>query len=676
MKTSLPLLLAPLARQVLVALAAGGLAASLPARAEEFTTGPQRGDVTQAASEAATAADKASEAQGKAPTDAGQAAINNAEDTADAASNAADRAADAAEQAQQTADDLAKTAKTKDEIKAAKDAADAAREARREAKRLEDLAKAAERAAKAAVDAQVQADKGANLGRRNVHTARERQRQARRLLSNAIRRLDHTWHRTKLDPPKEGVTFTEEERRKTQEKINEGRGVLGLPGRRIIAAAAPVLPPNTLASLVAARKIQTDLTGTGRTIGHIANLRVKNLTDEKLSVFVPPMVLESKSGKTQHYVTPRSETVALTPQQEKVIPQRGICISRSKPPVGDGVGGDLLVNDGSKPGAAFTPAQVNDLIRGVTSYYDGAAKLEKEGKLQKVPYKDPEQRREIVTQWGVWSDPKICTLTGEKPAAKEDLSKVVYKQTAERGPVTPAIKEKLDTGITDIFASIQLTTQEAKNLEPADPFPGEPLPPGVINIDNPPPATEPAGRAPTPRADPAVPDEKILQDLVGALMNRVGLLESALKENPELAAKVERWLRAKERMERLNRERTRRAEAMRQAERMREEARKLRSAARNEANAQKRATLEATATSMDQGATAAEAGSVVTPDQRKEGREAEKEFQEAEAAVPPHIKTEVDNALKEQAAPPPPREPQERVEVGPDGKIIESPSKR
>ncbi|MBI5396335.1 MAG: hypothetical protein HZA91_13650 [Verrucomicrobia bacterium] len=482
MKTSLHHLLSPLNHWLLVA-AACWVAACAPAHAEKFSTAPQRGDVTKAAEDAAKAADNAQKAQNDAPTDAGQGPINAAEDAADAANDAANRAADDAEHAQQNADKLAKTAKTKDEVQAAKDAAQAAKDARQRAKEAEDAARQAERAAKKAVDDQIKADKGANKGRLPVHNARESKRQTRRFLAKAIRDLDHTWAKTTLNPPKEGVTITEEERAKTQEKLNEGRRALGWDPIAVIAMLS-ALPPNTLASLIAAHKVETDVVGTGQTIGHIASLRVKNLTGENISLVVPPMVLESKTGKSQHYVCPRSETVALAPQEAKVIKQRGICVSRSKPPVGDGVAGDLAINDGRNPGGGvtFTPQQADKLIRSVASYYDGADKLEKEGKLKKVPYKDPGTRRDIVTQWGVWSDPRICALTRETPATREDLARTVYRQVGEHTPVTPETRKKLDTGITDIFASVQLTSKEAKTLEPASPFAE---PPGPVNIDNP-----------------------------------------------------------------------------------------------------------------------------------------------------------------------------------------------
>jgi hypothetical protein len=690
----LPTLLHPARRRVALAvLATGALLVALPSQAETFSTGPQREAVDNASKELDKATEKATKTQQAAPTDAGQQKINSAEDAADAARDNANKANDVAEQARETAAEKANAAKAgdKEAIKKARDAEKAAKDAADAAKKADQTAKDSEAAAKKAEDDQVKEDKGQNQGRRIPHEARQAQRDAKKRLADRVRELQRAWADTKIDPKKKGVKITEAERRATEKAINEGRRDLGWPEIEILASRAE-LPPNTLSALISARQVQADLIGTGKTIGHIATLKLKNLTQEKISVAVPPLVLESKSGKTQHYVCPEGSTVALNPGEEKPVKQDGICVARSKPPVGNGVGGDLAINDGSgSPGSIFAPAQVEKLCNAVAAYYDGAGKLEKEGKLAKVPYKDPQMRKEIVTQWGVWSDPQICAITKEVPAKQEDLAKTVYRQTEEHTTVTPEIKKKLDTGITDIFASVQLTTKEAKDLEPPTAFaensvPVSDGPPASSGESFPktaerPPETpgttvRPPGVTPAPRPAPEVPLEQVLADTIGALMNRGGLLQDTLEKNPELAAKVRRWLDARERMNRIARDRERRADAAKKAEKLREDARNLRTNARANPNPQARTSQEAAANAMDQGAADLEKQATITPDQRKEARETEKEFQKAQSEVPDYLKNEVDNALREQNAPPPAREGQERMEIGPDGNIIEPPQKK
>src|SRR6266404_4956505 len=110
------------------------------------------------------------------------------------------------------------------------------------------------------------------------------------------------------------------------------------------------LPGNggeTCAFLVNEHKIKIDNEGTGETIGHVADLIIENLTDQPLTCVVPPMVLESGSGKNQHYACPESHTVRIDPHGTVTVPMNGVCIARNKPPVGKGVTGDLMINEGN-----------------------------------------------------------------------------------------------------------------------------------------------------------------------------------------------------------------------------------------------------------------------------------------------------------------------------------------
>src|SRR5207245_8544824 len=61
----------------------------------------------------------------------------------------------------------------------------------------------------------------------------------------------------------------------------------------------------SIGSLTASRKVKVETSGTGETIGHVADLKLQNLTDEPLTCAMPPMILESASGKTQNYPCPR-----------------------------------------------------------------------------------------------------------------------------------------------------------------------------------------------------------------------------------------------------------------------------------------------------------------------------------------------------------------------------------
>src|SRR5260370_20589472 len=122
------------------------------------------------------------------------------------------------------------------------------------------------------------------------------------------------------------------------------------PQEHGMAPRQPGKTGDTCAILIAAGKINVETSGTGETIGHIADLKIQNLTDQPLTCAIPPMILESGSGKNQHYACPSGQTVALNPNQTKTVPMNGVCLNRNKPPVAKGVSGDLVMNEANPSG--------------------------------------------------------------------------------------------------------------------------------------------------------------------------------------------------------------------------------------------------------------------------------------------------------------------------------------
>ena len=246
----------------------------------------------------------------------------------------------------------------------------------------------------------------------------------------------------------------------------------------ICAPALAVGQGDSLGSLTASGKVKVETSGTGETIGHVADLKIQNLTDQPLTCAIPPMILESGSGKNQDYACPRGQSVTLNPQQTKTVPMNGVCLNRNKPPVGKGVSGDLVMNEANptgpqNPNSHLPATDASKLLQICASKYDAAEKLQKEGALKDLPYHDPQKQKDIVVQWSTWTDPVICEMTGSPPATKEDLRKVVYKQVKE--PMTPATKKKIDKGIDTIFEKVELTSAKAKDLEKPGPFFGGPI---------------------------------------------------------------------------------------------------------------------------------------------------------------------------------------------------------
>ena len=392
---------------------------------------------------------------------------------------------------------------------------------------------AEEKAAKTAADKIVAKwkDAGAPTDKAEAYRkALEERRDARKLLKKVIDDLNDLARRQKK--------LSEQDDVKTP--LKEARDALKESDQTISAnrTATGLGTGESYAALTSTGKIKVTTSGTGETIGHVADLKIQNTTGERISFTVPPMVLESGSGKYQHYACPKAQHVALNPREEKTVPIDGVCLVRGQPPLGKDDKSDLICRDstpGDHPQDSHLPTKdVNKLLRVAASYYDAAEKLEKKGALKDLPYHDPKTRKEIVTQWGVWSDPEIAKCTGSPAATKEDLKTTIYKQAEKHGAVTPETKKKLDEGIDIIFQDIKLTTKEAKNLEKPDPFKSDqptgdegkggaqtPMPPtGPINVDDgttkkdQPPKTTDKEKPPTPVTPPD-------DDECAALLKRV-----------------------------------------------------------------------------------------------------------------------------------------------------------
>ena len=259
------------------------------------------------------------------------------------------------------------------------------------------------------------------------------------------------------------------------------------------------LPQETFCTLIADNKIDIDITGTGETIGHVADARITNFSDEPVAFVIPPTVLESRSKKNQNYGVPHPTDVALGPYESKKIPLDGVCLDRHKRPVGKGVGNDLAFND-CDPDRVISRNDGDRMLRISESVYQAADELEEDGQLKEIPYKDPEKRKDIVKQWATWV--RMSEVTGDPPPTKDDLKKVVEKQV---GKAPPDQQKKLDEGIDKIFEKIELTTEKAKDLEKENENePGEEATPGGNTVE----ISDRAGKKETPTPGPGTQEKK------------------------------------------------------------------------------------------------------------------------------------------------------------------------
>ncbi|MFZ3377180.1 MAG: hypothetical protein WA183_16655 [Chthoniobacterales bacterium] len=213
-------------------------------------------------------------------------------------------------------------------------------------------------------------------------------------------------------------------------------------------------------------QFRVDTTSTGETIGNVADMVIQNLTGQTITCAIPPMILESRSGKNQTYACPKRQDVVLKPHELKTVPLNGVCLNRNKPPVSKGIARDLAVNDASPnvgQDVRLKPKDTNKLLRLCEAKYEAADKLQKDGALKDLPYHNKQKQKDIVVEWSTWTDPRICEITGAPPASKDDLKKVVYKQLPKT--ISPDEKKKIDKGIDTIFEKIELTSEKAKDLE-------------------------------------------------------------------------------------------------------------------------------------------------------------------------------------------------------------------
>ena len=395
--------------------------------------------------------------------------------------------------AQTTADAAPKTQADLDAEKAIKQA-EKDEQAARDAQEKAD-------ASKAKVDANVPGSgKQATKDQQAADEAAKKAQESENAAEAAKKKADKE---EKPDNPQKINREKQKKKRETAQKAWEKKRKLEQLKKELGLSLAPRPSEGpALAALVSDGKVKVDSVGTGETIGHIADLKIENVTDQPINCSVGPMVLESKSRNNQDYVCPKGETVEVPPHSQKTVPMDGVCIARNKPPVGKGVPGDLVVNDGNPntpqdPNSHITPQNAQKLVHLCTSKYHAADKLLRDGQLKGIPYHDPQKQKDIVVQWSTWSDPQISEITGAPPATKDDLKKVVYKQLESKGPMSPDTKKKVDEGIDTIFEKVELTTAKAKELEPAEPQDyTQTTPPGSFEVsgDNetsPPPAGGP-----------------------------------------------------------------------------------------------------------------------------------------------------------------------------------------
>ena len=393
-------------------------------------------------------------------------AAKAADKKADDAQTKADKSKDAADAPQKKADSAAKSAEQATaEAKKAQDAKDRAETRVEDAANRKPPDKAAEDAARKAyrdaADKAAAAQKAADAAAKAAEAA-------------AAKAKDPTVTEPLNEKAEADKKAAEEERKKAdaakaeaQKKIEEAEKVIdsmdgsqnrrkkeleGLKGSVNTIAFGPAPTGDMLASLAASGKIAVTLAGTGETIGNVVNLTLKNLTAKSLSVGIPATVLSSVSGQFQPYINPYNITVALGPGETKTVALDGVCADGHKPPVGNGVAGELAMAD---PKSADTLK----LVKGVQNIMTAAERLQLSGAITTPFSGNPSKERETIIQWTTWA---FTSAKSDRPITKADLAKKVHEQA---GATTAEQNTQLDRGVDQIWAAVQLTGKAAKVLD-------------------------------------------------------------------------------------------------------------------------------------------------------------------------------------------------------------------
>lgn len=105
----------------------------------------------------------------------------------------------------------------------------------------------------------------------------------------------------------------------------------GLPEYQPALPALPIRPPAPPAP--GAVKPTVRVTGTGQTTGHIADITIRNPSDQPITVVIGNSAHIPSTGRYQSYVVPKLPTITVPPRGTVTAPIHGYCTDVRRPPV-------------------------------------------------------------------------------------------------------------------------------------------------------------------------------------------------------------------------------------------------------------------------------------------------------------------------------------------------------
>ncbi len=257
-------------------------------------------------------------------------------------------------------------------------------------------------------------------------------------------------------------------------------------------------------------KILITAKGTGRTTGHIADLSIKNTSDNTVTLALGPFFIFS-SGTYQPYIVPTPVKVTVPAHGSNEIPLNGYCADVHTPPVPAGEDlppfdswitvptGQLMENwqpeaaNGWKPTTTHTgttgilipgtskplnytidinqhPEAVAKIlleaINRITTAYDKM----KEDKIISTPFSgNPEKEREAVIQQTFWI--YTAKLSGKNYVADNFRTNTI-KQFESNGKkyddASAETKQEIESGVENFWSTFEAVGVEAKVLSFSD----------------------------------------------------------------------------------------------------------------------------------------------------------------------------------------------------------------
>lgn len=482
------------------AMLCAAVLAALTFLSHDSFAGPAE-DAVKAASDAVGASKKADKDAKEASDEASKYDKSDADKAADGAAADADKAADKADDSADKAADAKRDSDAAAEAakKAGKSDKDAAEKAAEEKKKSDaaeidrkfDEKSAAEEeksAAEADADAKKKDGKIENrkekADKEDARKKRNAARDAKRKAKKALRELEDLIEKRKKSEGTKPSSKTED-----LQKILDGlRKALGGGDQ----------PPagdkqGSIHQQAATGQIAYTVSGTGETIGKVAQVLIVNLTDRALETEIPPTMIIG-GGQYQPYIIPNLVKIPLAPFQTKTVPVDGICQDARKPP-STAESGQLKILD---PTAADFPKTIADQIAGAQRLQTAVTKLQGSGAI-KTPFSgNPAKERDTVIQQTFWIYTaaqsgqaytktefanKLYTqggfqppndLTPPVPVPETTVAKTPGTTTGSMATTsqpkklkkpTAAQSQTLDKGVDQFWDAFQLTGKEAKILD-------------------------------------------------------------------------------------------------------------------------------------------------------------------------------------------------------------------